>query len=498
MYLIPHILNGRSYVQQEGQKGYVYNPGTGEVAGEVYFANAALCDEAIANAEKAWPLWSSTPALKRARILFKFRELIEKNQHELALLVTNEHGKTLDDAQGSIMRALELIEWHCGLLGQLQGDFTHEVAQGIDTHTFYQSLGVCVGISPFNFPIMVPVWMMIPAIACGNTFILKPSEQAPSATLRLIELLYEAGLPAGVVQCIQGDKETVHHLITHPAVKAVTAVASSAVAKAIYTTATALGKRAHTFGGAKNHCVVMPDAQFTQTAKAIAGAAFGSAGERCMALSVVVTVSADATKALLDKLIPEIKAIRVDIGTQNKEMGPLISLAHKHKVLSAIESGINEGATLAIDGRTFKHHDYPEGFYVGPTLFTDVSPQMYIYQHEIFGPVLAMLEVNTLDEALALINSHPYGNGTAIFTQNGHAAREFSQRVEAGMVGINIPIPVPIASHPFGGWKQSVFGDTNMHGLESIHFYTKRKTVTTRWLQPETSQSGFVMPTHRG
>jgi malonate-semialdehyde dehydrogenase (acetylating)/methylmalonate-semialdehyde dehydrogenase len=496
-YIIPHHLNGTVVNEISSEVQQVYNPATGEAIGQVYFASKATCDKTVAIAKEAGIGWSQTPAIKRARILFRFRELLEKYQTDLARIVTREHGKTIDDAKGSVARAIEVVELHCGLVNQLKGDFSPEVATNIDCHTFKQPLGVCAGVSPFNFPVMVPIWMMIPAIACGNTFILKPSEQNPSAPIRLLELLTEAGLPPGVANCLQGNKNTVEQLLAHPDIAAFTAVASTPVAQSIYTTATAYGKRAHTFGGAKNHCVVMPDADLDQAANAIVGAAYGSAGERCMAISVVVTVGNQTADALIAKMAPQIRAMRVDAGdVPGTDMGPLISSAHRERVLAAIDKGVQEGARLIIDGRSFKHDQYPEGFFVGPCLFDEVNEHMSVYQNELFGPVLVVVRVTNFEEALTLVNKHQYGNGTAIFTRDGSSAREYSQRVQAGMVGINIPIPVPIANHPFGGWKRSVFGDTNMHGEESIHFYTRRKTVTTKWPTSELTASSFAMPTH--
>mgnify|MGYP006369306835 FL=1 len=498
-YTVPHYIDGLSIIEPSSQNNAIYNPASGDIIGRVDFASKALCDKTIAAAKTASYSWAQTPATKRVQVLFKFRDLLEKNSPDLARIVTREHGKTLDDAKGSIARAIEVVEFHCGLVSQLEGDFSSNVANQIDCYTFRQPLGVCAGVSPFNFPVMVPIWMMIPAIACGNAFILKPSEQDPSAPIRLMELLTEAGLPAGIANCLQGDKHTVDYLLKHPDIAAVTAVASTAVAQSIYTTATAAGKRAHTFGGAKNHAVVMPDADFKQAANAIVGAAFGSAGERCMAISVVVTVGDQTAEHLIEQLTPLIKAIRIDAGdAPNCDMGPLISQAHHQRVLDAVNDGVHEGAKLLIDGRDFKHPTSPDGFFIGPSLFDNVSESMSIYQREIFGPVLVLMRVTDFEQALALVNRHQYGNGTAIVTRDGYTAREYSQRVQVGMVGINIPIPVPIANHPFGGWKSSSFGDTNMHGKESIHFYTKRKTITSKW--PETvvgHESAFSMPTHR-
>jgi len=495
---IPHWINGETIQPASAPSHMIFNPATGESIANVSFADESVCNEAVKAAANAFPAWADTPANKRAAILLEFRQLLKKYQRDLAALVTREHGKTLDDAMGSVARGIEVVEHHCAIARQLAGQFSHEVAGHIDCHTIRQPLGVCAGVSPFNFPVMVPVWMMIPAIACGNTFILKPSEQDPSAPLRLMELLHEAGLPSGVVNCIQGDKQTVNYLLDHPDIKAFTAVASTPVAEAIYTRATANGKRAHTFGGAKNHALIMPDADMEYAAKAITGAAYGSAGERCMALSVVVCVGDETADALIDQLIPLIQDIRIDAGdVKGADMGPLISAPHRERVLQEVQAGLEEGAQLLIDGRLFTHPLHPQGFYLGPCLFDKVDATMSIYQNEIFGPVLVIMRVNSFEEGLKLVNQHQYGNGTAIFTRDGYSAREYSRRVQAGMVGVNIPIPVPVASHPFGGWKRSVFGDTNMHGEESIHFYTRRKTITSRWpVNVPQEGSAFIMPTH--
>lgn len=497
VYTVHHYIDGQIVSERDAKTHPIYNPALGEQIAQVGFAGQDTCNMAIQAAKKAWVSWSQTPPSKRARIFFKFRELLEKNQNELATLVTREHGKTIDDAKGSIARAIEVVELHCGLLSQFQGTFTADVSAGVDCHTIRQPLGVCAGVSPFNFPVMVPVWMMIPAIASGNAFILKPSEQNPSAPLWLFELLSDAGLPDGVANCVQGDKNTVEYLLNHPDISAFTAVASTPVAESIYTTATAKGKRAHTFGGAKNHCVIMPDADLAQAAQAIVGAAFGSAGERCMAISVVVAVGDETADHFLSQLLPLVKAIRINAGDiPDTDMGPLISQAHRQRVLLAIDQGVSEGASLLIDGREFVHPTHPEGYFIGPSVFDQVNESMSIYQNEIFGPVLVVMRVNTFDEALSLVNRHQYGNGTAIFTRDGYSAREYSHRVQAGMVGINIPIPVPIASHPFGGWKRSAFGDTNMHGKESLHFYTRLKTMTCKWPVTEMSDNSFIMPNH--
>lgn len=495
MDIVPHYINGQKIVDRTSSQRLIYNPATGQAIAQTYFADTTLCEQAIACAKRASIDWGQTPAIKRAHVLFKFRDLLTQHQDDLARMVTREHGKTLADAQGSIARAIEVVEFNCGIASVLDESFSANVAHDIDCYTMRQPLGVCVGVSPFNFPVMVPVWMMIPAIACGNAFILKPSEQNPSAPIRLMELLTEAGLPPGVVNCLQGDKQTVDYLLKHADVAAVTAVASTTVAQSIYTTATCHGKRAHTFGGAKNHAVVMPDANMTHAATAIVGAAFGAAGERCMAISVVVAVGEQTATQILAALTPLIEAIRVDAGdVSDCEMGPLISQAHRQRVMAAIEQGLAEGATLRIDGRGFQHPNHPNGFFLGPCLFDNVTSGMSIYQNELFGPVLVMMRVDTFEQALDLVNRHQYGNGTAIFTQDGHAARQYCQTVQAGMVGVNIPIPVPVATHPFGGWKQSSFGDTNMHGKESVHFYTKRKTITSKWPTTITHDTTFNMP----
>lgn len=505
-YTVPHYIAGKLVNEPTAQSHTIYNPAKGMAIGSVHFASAATCDNTVTAAKNAGLSWSQTPAMKRAHILFKFRELLEKNQSDLARLITSENGKTLDDAKGSVSRAIEAVEYYCGLVKQLEGRLSTNISNHIDCSTIRQPLGVCAGVSPFNFPVMVPVWMMIPAIACGNTFILKPSEQDPSAPIRLMELLSEAGLPDGVANCVQGDKAVVEHLLQHPDIMAFTAVASTAVAQSIYTTATARGIRSHTFGGAKNHALVMPDADLEQTANAIVGAAFGSAGERCMAISVVVVVGTETANKLITLLTPLIHKMKIDAGDiPGCDMGPLISSAHRERVLKAIDEGVAQGAELLIDGREFKHPTHPQGYFVGPSLFDNVTESMNIYQQEIFGPVLTIVRATDFEQALLLINRHQYGNGTAIFTRDGFTAREYAQRVNTGMVGINIPIPVPITNHPFGGWKNSVFGDTNMHGDESFNFYTRRKTITSKWPEPhydlkqgtDTKENSFVMPTHR-
>jgi malonate-semialdehyde dehydrogenase (acetylating) / methylmalonate-semialdehyde dehydrogenase len=497
---VPHVIGGECVTSETGPFLAVYNPALGEQVAQISIADDAVCQQAVACAKRAFELWSVTPPIKRAQVFFKFRDLLKIHQDELALCVTREHGKTLDDAKGSIHRAIEVVELYTGVLAGLQGDFSSNVSTSIDCWTTREPLGVCAGVSPFNFPVMVPAWMMMPAIAAGNTFILKPSEQAPSAVNYVLNLLHEAGLPPGVVQIVHGDKSTVDKLLAHPDIAAYTAVASTPVAEAIYVEATRQGKRAHTFGGAKNHAVVMPDADLEQTARALMGAAFGSAGERCMAISTVVAVGHAVADGLIERLKPHMDAIRIDAGdVVGADMGPLISRTHHGRVIDAITAGVEEGATLVVDGRGFKHSDYPDGYFIGPSLFDDVTESMDVYKREIFGPVLIVLRVQDFEEALALVNRNLYGNGTAIFTRSGYYAREYSRRVQVGMVGINVPIPVPIATHPFGGWKRSAFGDTNMQGVESLNFYTRRKTVTAKWpKEGHLEAHAFSMPTNQG
>lgn len=496
-YQVGHFIDGKTSLTAFEQSHSITNPATGEIVGRVGFALPDTMEKAIIAAERAFVEWSKTSPVKRAKILFRFQALLEKNQHDLAKLVSLEHGKTLEDALGSIARGIEVVETNCGILTNLQGDYSHQVAQDVDCFSFRQPLGICAGVSPFNFPVMVPIWMMIPAIACGNCFILKPSEQDPSAPVRLMELLSEAGLPPGVVQCLHGDKNAVDYLIQHPKVQALTAVASTPVAKYIYQQATALGKRAHTFGGAKNHALVLPDADIKQTAQALVGALYGSAGERCMAISVVLAVGDDTANRLVKELIPLIEKIRVDRGDAKEvDMGPIINRTHLEKLRAYVAAGVKEGAELLVDGRSFVHPQHPNGFYLAPCLFDKVDPSMSIYQDELFGPIGCVMRVESVQAAIDVIQQNQYGNGTAIFTHNGEAARYFADSVNVGMVGINIPIPVPIANHPFGGWKQSSFGDCNMHGLESIQFYTRRKTVTSRWSVGQGSLQKFAMPTN--
>lgn len=471
------------------------NPATGQPIGKVEFAGDVELEAAIASAKKAFTAWSMTPALKRARILYKFKELLEKKQNELAAIVTREHGKVLDDAKGSIGRGIELVEFMCGIPSLLKGDYSENVGSSIDCYTLRQPLGVCAGISPFNFPVMVPLWMAIPAIACGNCFILKPSEQDPTAALFLAELLSEAGLPAGVLNILNGDKSIVDALIKHPDISAMTAVASTPVAKYIYQQSILAGKRSHTFGGAKNHAIVMSDADLEATANALTGAAFGSAGERCMAISVAIVVGDTIADEFVSIIAKKARALKIGAGDKpGVEMGPLVSQTHFELVKNYIDIGVKEGAKLVVDGRERLFPENPGGYFLGASIFDFVTPLMKIYQEEIFGPVLAIVRVHDFEQALALINQNSYGNGTTIFTQNGETAHFFAQHVQVGMVGVNVPIPVPVAFHPFGGWKQSAFGDLGMHGEQSIQFYTKTKTVTVSWPNIGHSVNEFIMP----
>lgn len=497
MYTVSHYIGGKRQSNQQQNKHSIFNPASGQVCGEVEYATKQEVDAACASAKAAFTEWSQTSAVKRARILFQFKHLLEKYTDILSELVTTEHGKTLADARGSILRGIELTEHLCGIANQIKGSYSENVSQGIDCYTVRQPLGVCAGVSPFNFPVMVPIWMMIPAIACGNTFILKPSEHDPSAPLRLAELLSEAGLPDGVVNVVNGDKTVVDMLLTHPDIAAMTAVASTPVAEHIYKTAINHGKRAHTFGGAKNHAVVMPDADIEQAAEALAGAGFGSAGERCMAISVIVAVGDQVADQLIAAMRPKIDSLRIGPGDTDVDIGPLISAPHRQSVLNYVQQGVNEGAELVVDGREITIKGAEQGYFFGPCLFDHVKASMRIYQEEIFGPVLCVVRVKDFDQALALVNQHQFGNGTAIFTRDGDTARTYASRVQVGMVGVNIPIPVPIAHHPFGGWKRSMFGDVDMHGDQAMQFYSKLKTVTTRWPKGLRGAAEYSMPTHQ-
>lgn len=485
-------IDGKRQSATSGRCGEVTNPATGAVVRKVPFCNQADIDAAVAAAKNAFPEWRATPAIRRARILTRFRELLEAHRHDFTRLITEEHGKTLADAAGSLQRGIEVVEFASGAPHLMKGEHAEDVGRGIDCHSMLQPVGVCAGITPFNFPVMVPLWMFPVAIACGNTFVLKPSEKVPSASMRMAELFTEAGLPDGVFNVVHGDKEAVDAILAHPDIKAVSFVGSTPIARYVYETAARSGKRVQALGGAKNHAVVLPDADLDFTADALVGAAYGSAGERCMAISAVVAVG-DAGDALVEKIRQKAAKLPVGPGDQHGiEMGPLITGAHRDRVKGYVDAGEKEGARLVLDGRGFKHG---EGFFLGPTLFDHVRPEMTIYRDEIFGPVLVVLRAQTLDEAIRLVNSNPYGNGTAIFTRSGSAARRFQNEIEVGMVGVNVPIPVPMAFFSFGGWKNSLFGDLHVHGMEGVSFYTRTKVVTTRWPSGDTAAPGLNMPT---
>ncbi|HEY8518805.1 MAG TPA: CoA-acylating methylmalonate-semialdehyde dehydrogenase [Gammaproteobacteria bacterium] len=494
--LIGHYIAGRTETGA-ARRAPVYDPARGAVQAEVSLADGAVVDRAVQAARAAFPEWSSAPPLKRARVLFAFKQLLEEHRDRLAAIITAEHGKVLADAQGEIQRGIEVVEFASGVPQLLKGQITDNIGGGIDNWSLRQPLGVCCGITPFNFPAMVPLWMFPIAIACGNTFVLKPSERDPSASLELAELAERAGLPPGVLNVVQGDKHTVEALLDHDGIAAVSFVGSTPVAEQIFRRATARGKRVQALGGAKNHLVVMPDANLDQAADALVGAGYGSAGERCMAVSVAVAVGATADP-LIAKLRERIERLAVKAGTEpGADMGPLVTEEHRRRVLGYIEDGIREGAELVVDGRNVRVPGYERGFFLGPTLFDRVTPAMRIYREEIFGPVLCVVRVPDFAAALELVNSSEYGNGAACYTTDGRIAREFARRVEAGMVGINLPIPVPMAFHSFGGWKRSLFGDHHIYGEEGVRFYTRYKSVMQRW--PDTSAKGpeFTMPTHK-
>ncbi len=481
MRTIPHFINNERVAPASERRAQVFDPARGVVQAEVGLASAAETQNAIGAAHAAFQSWSQTPLPTRARLMFRFRELIDHHRDDLAALVTSEHGKVLADAAGSIQRGFENVEYACGIAELLKGDFSGQVGTGVDSYSLRAPLGVCAGITPFNFPVMVPLWMFPLAIACGNTFVLKPSEKDPSPALLLAELLAEAGAPPGVLNVIHGDKVAVDTILTDPRVTAVSFVGSTPIAEYIYQTGTRHAKRVQALGGAKNHLVVLPDADLEQAADALVSAAYGSAGERCMAISVGVVVG-DVADALIEKLRAKIAQLKVAPGiSDNADMGPLVTAEHRDKVLGYIESGCREGARLVVDGRTLKVPGGEAGYFVGPTLFDAANADMRIYREEIFGPVLTLVRADSFDTAVALVNGHEYGNGCAVFTRDGDAAREFVRRVEIGMVGINVPIPVPMAFHSFGGWKRSLFGDTAIYGPEGVHFYTRLKTVTARW-----------------
>ncbi|HEX8223019.1 MAG TPA: CoA-acylating methylmalonate-semialdehyde dehydrogenase [Allosphingosinicella sp.] len=478
---IDHYIGGGVHASGE-RHGDVFDPNNGGIQARVRFGDSADLGRAVAAANAALPGWAATNPQRRARVMFNFKALVEKNMEDMALLLSSEHGKVLADARGDIQRGLEVIEFACGIPHALKGEYTQGAGPGIDVYSMRQPLGIVAGITPFNFPAMIPMWMFGVAIACGNAFILKPSERDPSVPVRLAELMKEAGLPDGILQVVHGDKEMVDAILDHDDIKAISFVGSSDIAQYIYSRGTANGKRVQAFGGAKNHGIVMPDADLDQVVNDLAGAAFGSAGERCMALPVVVPVGAETADRLRAKLIPAIEGLRVGVSTDpDAHYGPVVNAAHKARIENYIQMCIDEGGELVVDGRGFSLQGHEEGFFIGPTLFDHVKPSFQSYQEEIFGPVLQMVRADDFEQALALPSNHQYGNGVAIFTRNGHAAREFAARVNVGMVGINVPIPVPVAYHSFGGWKRSGFGDINQHGTEGVRFWTKTKTVTQRW-----------------
>ncbi len=478
-----------------GRHAPVYDPATGAVSGRVALASADEVEAAVRSAAAAFPGWAATPPLRRARVLFRFRELAEQHADELAASIVAEHGKVFSDALGEVTRGLEVVEFACGIPQLLKGEFSEQVGTGVDMYSVRQPLGVCVGITPFNFPAMVPMWMFPVALACGNSFVLKPSERDPSAALLMARLLREAGLPDGAFNVVQGDKVAVDALLAHPSVAAVSFVGSTPIAQAIHEAASRRGKRVQALGGAKNHMVVMPDADLDQAVDALIGAAYGSAGERCMAISVAVAVG-DIADRLVARLAERVPKIRVAPGTDAAaEMGPLVTPAHLEKVRGYVDAGVAEGARLVVDGRGLKVAGHEQGFFLGGSLFDDVRPGMRIYREEIFGPVLSIVRADSFETALRLVNEHEYGNGCAIFTRDGDAAREFASRVQVGMVGVNVPIPVPMAFHSFGGWKASLFGDHHMHGPEGVRFYTRLKAVTQRWPAGVRAGAEFVMPT---
>ena len=492
---IPHWINGNAVSGTSGRTSKVYDPATGQIQATVPLANQAELNAAVDAAQAAFPDWSAQPPLRRARVLFRFRELLDQRTDELAAILTSEHGKVLSDAKGEVTRGLEVVEFATGIPQLLKGEYTEQVGPGIDSWSLRQPLGVVAGITPFNFPAMVPLWMFPIALACGNTFILKPSERDPSASIFLAELLKEAGLPDGVFNVVHGDKEAVDNILEHPAIKAVSFVGSTPIAEYVYTHGTAHGKRVQALGGAKNHMIVMPDADLDQAADALVGAAYGSAGERCMAISVAVAVTNATADALIEKLRPRIAALQISPGTEPKaDLGPLVTGQHLDRVRSYLDLGRTEGATLLIDGRDAVL-PRGEGFFLGACLFDHVKPHMRIYREEIFGPVLGIVRANTFETALKLIDDHEFGNGTAIFTRDGDTARTFAHRVQAGMVGINVPIPVPMAFHSFGGWKRSLFGDHSIYGSEGVRFYTRLKTITARWPTGIRTGVDTTMPT---
>ncbi|SEN55639.1 CoA-acylating methylmalonate-semialdehyde dehydrogenase [Halomonas caseinilytica] len=499
MSILGNYINGQPVASQSGRTAPVYNPATGEQRLQVALSSADETREAVHVADEAFATWSKITPLKRARILFRFKTLVEEHADELARLIASEHGKVFSDAKGEVTRGLEVVEFACGIPHLQKGEHSMNVGTGVDSYSMMQPLGVCAGISPFNFPAMVPMWMFPIALACGNTFVMKPSEKDPSTPMRLAELLTEAGLPDGVFNVVNGDKESVDVLLTDERVQAVSFVGSTPIAETIYATASAHGKRVQALGGAKNHMVIMPDADLDQAVGALMGAAYGSAGERCMAISVAVPVGEETAERLRDKLVAELDKLRVGPGLvdgPDNDMGPLVTREHLEKVKGYIQTGVDEGAELVVDGRETAIEGGGDGFFVGGSLFDHVKPGMRIHSEEIFGPVLAIARAASFDEAVSMINDHEFGNGTAIFTRDGDAARQYCEQIQVGMVGVNVPIPVPMAFHSFGGWKRSLFGPLHMHGPDGVRFYTRMKTITQRWpsgIREETNH--FTMPT---
>jgi malonate-semialdehyde dehydrogenase (acetylating)/methylmalonate-semialdehyde dehydrogenase len=493
---VGHFIGGKHVPGQSGRTTEFFQPMTGEVIGRVALASRDELRQAVENAKAAQPAWAATNPQRRARVMMKFLELIARENDSLAELLAREHGKTVVDAKGDIQRGVEVAEFCTGIPHLLKGEFTEGAGPGIDMYSIRQPLGVVAGITPFNFPAMIPLWKLSPAIACGNAFILKPSERAPGVPLRLAELMMEAGLPAGILNVVNGDKEAVDGILDDPDIKAVGFVGSSPIAQYVYSRATANGKRAQCFGGAKNHMIIMPDADLDQAADALIGAGYGSAGERCMAISVAVPVGRATADALMDKLIPRVESLKVGPSTDpSADFGPMVTKAHMERVRSYVDLGVQEGAKLAVDGRNFKMQGYENGFYMGGCLFDEVTTSMRIYKEEIFGPVLSVVRAKDYEDALRLPSDHEYGNGVAIYTRDGDAARDFASRVNVGMVGINVPIPVPLAYYTFGGWKASGFGDLNQHGPDAVRFYTKTKTVTSRWPSGIKEGAEFSIPT---
>ncbi|MHB1207426.1 MAG: CoA-acylating methylmalonate-semialdehyde dehydrogenase [Rhodospirillaceae bacterium] len=493
---VHHYVGGAAAKGAGSRFADVFNPNTGEVAARVNLARAAEVSNAIEDAHRAFAGWSNIPVARRAQVMFAFRDLLRKNMDELAALLAAEHGKVVPDAKGELIRGLEVVEFACGIPQLLKGEYSEDVASGMDVVTMRQPLGVVAGITPFNFPAMVPMWMFPVAIACGNTFVLKPSEKDPSVPIRLAEMMIEAGAPPGVLNVINGDKEAVDTILAHPLVQAVSFVGSTDIARYVYSTGAAHGKRVQAMGGAKNHMVVMPDADLDQAADALIGAGYGSAGERCMAISVAVPVGEKTADDLRARLVPRIQALRVGLSSSHDaDFGPLVTRAHLEKVRGYVDLGVKEGAELAVDGRDIRMQGYEKGFFMGGCLFDRVTPDMRIYQEEIFGPVLSIVRAPDFESALRLPSEHAFGNGVAVFTRDGDTAREFTRRVDVGMVGVNVPVPVPVAFHSFGGWKASAFGDMNQYGPEGVRFYTKVKTVTARWPTGIRSGADFFIPT---